>query len=325
MMRDAARKEGPPRETEYKSFSFGEKFFPDRIFRRRRQMRRAAPNGRVFLFPRWRPLMDFDWVTLLVKGTITALFVMTASLISERSGPFWGGLVASLPVVAGPSYVMLAMQADSDFIARSALSSFTAISAIAFFLLVFVRLAPRAPFMLAFGAAILVWFTAAAVLYRFPPELPVAAALNIVSLGLCLWATRQSTIHATARRRTPGRWFDMPVRGVLVGVFVAAVVAISHWIGQVATGLATMFPLSLASLAWLVHMRSGGMAVSATLASALRAIIGLGAALLVLHFMASRSSITVALVAGLGASLVWTAMLIVWNVRGAARTRSKAN
>ena len=52
--------------------------------------------------------------------------VVTATVVAEASGPFWGGLIVSLPIGAGPAYAMLALQHDAAFIAASALGSFAA-------------------------------------------------------------------------------------------------------------------------------------------------------------------------------------------------------
>ena len=40
-------------------------------------------------------------LTLVLRMTITAAFVVTASVITERSGPALGALVATLPISAG--------------------------------------------------------------------------------------------------------------------------------------------------------------------------------------------------------------------------------
>jgi len=54
---------------------------------------------------------------------VTAAFVVSASIITERSGPVIGALIATLPISAGPSYVFLALDHDAAFIANGALAS----------------------------------------------------------------------------------------------------------------------------------------------------------------------------------------------------------
>src|SRR5260370_41383766 len=62
-------------------------------------------------------------LTLALRMAITAAFVVTASVITERSGPAIGALVATLPISAGPFFVFLALHHDAAFIAQSALAS----------------------------------------------------------------------------------------------------------------------------------------------------------------------------------------------------------
>ena len=62
-------------------------------------------------------------LTLVLRMAVTAAFVVTASIITERSGPVIGALVATLPISAGPSYVFLALDHDAAFIAEGALAS----------------------------------------------------------------------------------------------------------------------------------------------------------------------------------------------------------
>ena len=74
---------------------------------------------------------------------ITAAFVVSASIITERSGPVIGALVATLPISAGPSYVFLALDHDAAFIAEGALASLPINAATIFLGLTYVVLAQR--------------------------------------------------------------------------------------------------------------------------------------------------------------------------------------
>src|SRR5579871_4200310 len=71
-----------------------------------------------------RVMLFSFWIALLVRATVSATVVVTATVAAEAAGPFWGGLIVSLPIGAGPAYAMLALQHDAAFIADSALNSF---------------------------------------------------------------------------------------------------------------------------------------------------------------------------------------------------------
>ena len=80
---------------------------------------------------------------LALRMAVAAAFVVTASIITERSGPVIGALIATLPISAGPSYVFLALDHDAAFIAEGALASLAINAATMFLSLIYVVLAQR--------------------------------------------------------------------------------------------------------------------------------------------------------------------------------------
>src|SRR5438046_7146000 len=100
-------------------------------------------------------------LTLGLRMAITAGFVVSASLIAERSGPVIGALVATLPISAGPSYVFLALDHDAAFIAQGALASLPINAATVFLGLTYVVLAQRHSALVSCGAAVAVWIALA--------------------------------------------------------------------------------------------------------------------------------------------------------------------
>src|SRR6201991_2185492 len=104
---------------------------------------------------------------LALRMAITAGFVVTASIITERSGPVIGALVATLPISAGPSYVFLALDHDAAFIAQGALASLPINAATMFFGLTYIHLAQRHNVMVSLGTAMVVWFTLAVLARQF--------------------------------------------------------------------------------------------------------------------------------------------------------------
>src|SRR5215510_3465107 len=97
---------------------------------------------------------------LLLRMAIAAAFVVTASVITERSGPVIGALVATLPISAGPSYVFLALDHDAAFIAEGALPS----------LLI----------------AVTVWFSLATMIRAVEWSLAGGVIVNAIAYGICV-------------------------------------------------------------------------------------------------------------------------------------------
>ena len=83
------------------------------------------------------------WYGLALKMVMTAVVVIVTSLAVERSGAFVGSLIAALPTAAGASYVILAIQHPSSFIAASAIGSVAISAAVSIFCLIYAVLAQR--------------------------------------------------------------------------------------------------------------------------------------------------------------------------------------
>src|SRR5436189_6363508 len=103
-------------------------------------------------------------LTLALRMAITAAFVVSASVITERSGPVIGALIATLPISAGPSYVFLALDHDAAFIAEGALASLPINAATIFLGLTYVVLAQRHGALPSCLSAVAVWLAPATVL-----------------------------------------------------------------------------------------------------------------------------------------------------------------
>jgi hypothetical protein len=256
------------------------------------------------------------WLPALIKAITTALLVVCASALAEALGPFWGALVASLPVSAGPAYVFLAMQHDSEFIAASALSSAAANAATGLFLIVYATLARRTSLWQGLGVAVIAWLMASLTIRQVVWTPVTVMLLNLAAYGigfiLCRLVDPASVAPAAARTR---RSFDMPVRAIAVALFVTAVVVASSMLGPEATGIAAVFPISLISLIVILRPRIGGAASAVLAASALRAMLGFGVMLLTLHLTIPLWGTGTALLVALFVPVAWSGALLVLRRR----------
>jgi hypothetical protein len=269
-------------------------------------------------------MSSFVWLPPLVKILTTALIVVSASVIAEVSGPFWGVLVACLPVSAGPAYVFLAMRHGEDFLAASALSSFAANAVTGVFLIVHGMLARSMPPWRGLGVAVLVWLLGAVALRQieWTPASALALNLGVYGVGFMLLPTNQKLELRSlpiARRR----WVELPPRAIAVAVFVSLVVSISSLLGPDATGIMAVFPITLISLIVIVRPRIGGAACALLAANALRTMLGFGVMLLALHLAIRPLGTAPALAVAMLVSLLWSCVLL--GLRASRRPRGHAN
>lgn len=262
-------------------------------------------------------IADPALLALGLKMLATAVIVIVAALTAEKAGPQLGGMIASLPVSAGPAYVFLAMKSDDAFIAASALSSMVANAATALFLLFLALYAARLSTLPSILGALVVWGLGTALFRMVPLSLGTAIALNVLSYGGAILVARRLRFAVPAGRLGGGLW-DLLLRAVLVALFVGAVVAISDRIGPSLTGIVALMPLTFTSVGLLIHSRLGGEACGAAMASALVAMIGFPTGLLAVHLAARPIGRVAALVLGLMIILVWSALVLWWRRRRVA-------
>jgi len=251
-------------------------------------------------------------LTLALRMAVTAAFVVSASVITERSGPVIGALVATLPISAGPSYVFLARDHDAAFIAEAALASLP-INAITIFLcLTYVVLAQRRSAAVSFAGAVAVWSALAALSRTVHWSLAGGLIANAVAYAICLPLLRRFR-HVKMPPITR-RWYDIPLRASLVATLVATVVTSSKWVGPNVSGTIALFPVVFTSMMLILHPRIGGPATAAVLANSGWGLIGLGIAIAVLHLAALRLGSVVGLSLGLATCVSWN-LGLWWNGR----------
>ncbi len=247
------------------------------------------------------------FLILLLRMGIAAAFVVTASIITERSGPVIGALVATLPVSAGPSYVFLALDHDAAFIAQGALSSLPVNAATIFMCLTYVVLAQRRGLVASVGSAIAVWIAIASVIRQFDWSLAAGLAANLIAYSICiplLAGYRHVKMPLVARR-----WYDVPMRAMLVATLVAIVVSTSSWVGPKISGIIAIFPIVFSSIMLILHPRIGGPATAALLANSAWGLLGFGMAVAVVHVGAAQFGSAIGLSLALATCIVWNLML----------------
>src|SRR4030081_1387056 len=242
-------------------------------------------------------------LTLALRMAVTAAFVVSASIITERSGPVVGALVATLPISAGPSYVFLALDHDAAFIAEGAVASLSVNAATVFLCLTYVVLAQRQRMLVSFCAAIAVWVTIVTLLRLAPLSFFGAIVAHATSFAICLPLVRRFR-HVRMPLITR-RWYDIPLRASLVATLVATVVTLSGWVGPKVSGMIAVVPVVFTSMMLILHPRIGAPPTAAVIANSAGGLMGLGIAIAALHVAALRFGSVVGLSLALAICVCW--------------------
>ena len=251
-------------------------------------------------------------VGLLLKITMTASIVVTASLVVERSGPFIGSLIASLPTAGGAAMIILAWEHSPAFIAQSAVGSIVSNAVCAIFALTYAALAQRRSLLLSLGGAFVVWFCCAAASRLVDWSAASAVLLNAVVYPLAIFVSRRFRADG-AVKRVEFSGVDLAWRAGVVTLCVIIVTAASSSIGSFASGLFAFFPVAMGSFFVILHPRIGGPATASVAAHVLTPLIGLGLSLLAVHFLAEPIGVWSSYVVGLSIGVGWNVLL--WTLR----------
>jgi hypothetical protein len=253
------------------------------------------------------------WLSIAVKALFAASVVVSATVLAERSGPLAAGLIIAMPVSVGPTYVMLALAAAPDFVARSALGSIAANGAVAVFGTVYVLVARRVPMPISLALALAAWFAVAAFERRWDPSPWPLVAFCTFALVAGAVLTRHLLV---GRKLLPGakRWYDLPLRATFVGIFAGTIVTASHAIGPDWTGLLAAFPLVLTSSIVLLHPRVGAAATAAVIATAIQGMVIYPLAFLLVYLFSVSWGVWWALFAWLAAIVGWAGVVYAWRM-----------
>lgn len=259
-------------------------------------------------------------IMLALKMSLTALVVVGSSIVVERTGPFIGGMIATLPISAGPSYVFLALDHDSAFIAAAALTTLTVNATNMLFVTVYAHIAQKQGAAVSLGLAVLFWCVTMALLSFVPWTLAGALLFNLIAFLVSFYLCKNLLSAPKGGILKRKRW-DIALRASGVVTLVGVVVVLGNLAGPRAAGLAAPFPIVLSSLAAMLHPRLGGRIAAATLANSLPGLAGFAFAIVALHLTAVSLGSGLALLLALLISLGWNAILVLRN-RYAARAKS---
>jgi hypothetical protein len=192
---------------------------------------------------------------LLVKLLMAPAFVVGASLAARRFGPRVGGLVAGLPVVAGPILLAYALAHGASFAAGAASGTLLGLVSLIAFVVVYGRLAGRLSWPTAMLAGWLAFAVATLAFSAFSAPALVGLGLALAALFVGLSGLPRARVSAPPALAPPG--WDLPLRAGCAMALVLTLTAIAGWLGPQLSGLLAPFPIIATVLATFTHAQRG--------------------------------------------------------------------
>ena len=207
--------------------------------------------------------------------------------------------------------MFLALDHDSEFISQSALGSIAAHAATGVFAVIYAVLAQRHGMAISVAGAVGGWLVAALLMRTVEWTFAMVAVVNLAVFAVCIALT--SRYRHVAMPPVGRRWYDVPLRALMVAGLVAAVVGLSGRVGPTFTGLLAVYPIVMTCLMLIFHPRAGGPATAALIANTMWGLVGFSACLFTVHLATVPLGTPAGLVLALAVSIGWN--LIVWALR----------
>jgi hypothetical protein len=192
---------------------------------------------------------------LAAKILLAPIFVMGASLTARRFGVRIGGLVAGLPVVAGPILLVFALSHGRAFATDAAAGALLGITSLMAFIVVYAYLAGRARWVVSLVVGWGAFFAVTDVLSTISISSDAALPSVLVVLVLTLAALPRAQEDRSSTVSLP--MWDLPMRGLSALALVLALTALAGQLGPTLSGLLAPFPVVASVLAVFTHAQHG--------------------------------------------------------------------
>jgi hypothetical protein len=196
---------------------------------------------------------------LLLKLILVPGLIAVVTLATRRWGPRVGGLLMSMPVVAGPTLAFYAVEQGNTFAAEATKATLIGLVAVGAFCVSYARSAARWNWPLSLASGWLTFGAVTALLYRSQFSLFVSLVLAVVAL---LSARRLIPSSGAISASTARPAWDLPLRMAAAALLVFILTSLAERLGPSLSGVLTPFPIATAILAGFTHAQAGPVAVA---------------------------------------------------------------
>jgi len=225
---------------------------------------------------------------LLLKIVLMPSVIALVTLAIRKWGSKVGGLIGSMPWVAGPILLFFILEQGKAFGINSIQGAMTGILALISFCVSYAAFSRKLTWLptllISYGL-----YTATALLFKYLQlTLLVSYAVVIGSVLLGLRVFPSPIGPPVAARRLP---FDIPIRMVVATLFVLAITQLASVLGPNWSGILTPFPIMTTILAIFSHTLQGSRAAITTLRGLVIGLLGFTTFLFLQAFLLNEFSI----------------------------------
>lgn len=217
------------------------------------------------------------YVDLFFKLTLTPALVVLASLAGKKWGLKVSGMLAGLPVVAGPVLFFLALDQGPQFAARAAEKALLGPMAFSAFVLAYARVCGRSGILLSVLAGWAAFFLASVACFLIQPPLWLALALSLAVLGITSLAMPKLPNRKRKQRAREAALklfsLNMLLRAASALALALGLITFGRALGPDLSGVLAPFPVVTTVLAGFSQKSRGPEGANRFLAGSLRGML----------------------------------------------------
>ncbi|MGD9939546.1 MAG: hypothetical protein AB7T74_07075 [Clostridia bacterium] len=198
------------------------------------------------------------WIRLAVSFIIAGTWISVASLLAERLGSLFGGLIANMPSNIVVSMIFMSLVKGEGFAAEAARAVPLGMAIDTLFLFVFMATAGLG-ILKAIPISLAAWAGCAWLAFTLPP-IPFWGGIVlfvVLALGCFLVAEVIMGIRSVPKQSRPFNPLAFGLRAVFAGTVVAGAVAASTFAPPYLTGILATFPAVLLSTMSILTLSQG--------------------------------------------------------------------
>lgn len=231
---------------------------------------------------------------LFFKLTIIPLVIGLITLISRKWGNRVGGVVGSMPWVAGPILVFFILEQGKDFGIRSIPGILMGIIALVSFCYCYALFSKRMKWLPTLLLSYVAFALTALVLDAIPLTIWGIYGLALVVITIALYYFPRPLVGQAAPSRAKPPKYDLLFRMLVATLFVLTITGLAAILGPSWSGVLTPFPILTSILAIFNHYLQGSTAAITVLRGIMIGLVGFTTFLFLQAFLLHEFSVVVA-------------------------------
>ena len=253
---------------------------------------------------------------LLLKLTLMPIVIALITLAIRRWGHQIGGLIGSMPWIAGAILIFFILEQGKPFGINTVQGIMTGIMALLAFCFSYAHVSRRYSWPLTLFMAYVAYTLTALTLNYLAFRLVVSYGITMISVVLALHFFAIPTGPPARGKRLP---FDILIRMVVATVFTLVITGLADLLGPTWSGVLTPFPILTTILAIFSHSLQGSDAAVATLRGLVIGLLGFTTFLFLQAFLLNEFSVALSF----GIAFVVNAVINVGALNVYAPRRSR--